>query len=437
MTRQQGGNGGSIQTAFYSTEAAEYDPTGYVNDDRLLSENIDDNNNENADKKKKITDSVILYAVTVIMVLARSIDFVLFVRMTKKMKNYEYMLADVFLSLGFCFISWPVTWFKMARGSIDKKQRAFPSYKFIAMGVLDSLGNIISTIPSAFVSGPVNVLMGQSVVLVNMIASFIFLHFRYNIFHISGVILVLAGITIDIFPLFANGAAGDDPNAWLWILLLFISNIPMAASNVYKEKYLKEANLDVFYLNSWVAIYQFIFGLMSVFTVYIVLPDSPHVEPKDMYNYIWNGIKCFFGVNSELTDQCDWFWAVFMVFICFNMTYNILILVVFKRGSSTLAVVASVARLALSNFGFLIKPLAGEAYQPSLSWFDIIALVLLILGIVVYSATNEKVAGESDYLRRFYDYCFSCCGLRKKEKRYEIVDDMYDNQNFDNGGHYH
>lgn len=73
--------------------------------------------------------------------------------------------------------------------------------------------------------------MSQSVVFINMVASFIFLHFRYNVYHIGGVILVMIGITIDIFPLFANSSGGDDPNAWLWILLLFVSNIPAAASN--------------------------------------------------------------------------------------------------------------------------------------------------------------------------------------------------------------
>jgi len=74
--------------------------------------------------------------------------------------------------------------------------------------------------------------MSQSVVFINMVASLIFLHFRYNVYHIGGVILVMVGITIDIFPLFVNsGGSNEDPNMWLWILLLFVSNIPAAASN--------------------------------------------------------------------------------------------------------------------------------------------------------------------------------------------------------------
>ena len=127
--------------------------------------------------------------------------------------------------------------------SIDKKMRSFPNYKFILMGIFDSLSVLISTIPAAYVSGSVNVVMSQSVVLVNMVASFVFLHLRYSLFHVSGVALVMAGIVVDIWPMFAadSGSGGSDSHTWIWILLLFLANIPMAASNVYKEKYLKEA----------------------------------------------------------------------------------------------------------------------------------------------------------------------------------------------------
>lgn len=278
------------------------------------------------------------------------------------------------------------------------------------MGVFDSLSVLISTIPAAYVSGSVNVVMSQSVVIVNMAASFFFLHLRYNLFHIGGVALVMAGIIVDIWPMFAadSSSGGGDSMTWLWILLLFAANIPMAASNVYKEKYLKEADLDVWYLNGWVALYQFIFGLMCFPITFVPIPGGDYITPRELPQYFLNGLKCFVGIDSIVTgptpDQCSYFWLVFIVFIAFNMTYNILILVVFQRGSSTLAVIASAARLALSNFGFLIKPLAGEAYQDKLTLFDVLALIILILGIVIYSVKKESSATEKDRLKRFLNF---------------------------------
>jgi hypothetical protein len=193
--------------------------------------------------------------------------------------------------------------------------------------------------------------------------------------------------------------------------------------------------LDVWYLNGWVALYQFIFGLLSFPVVFIPLPaPATYVSPRDFGLYFVRGIKCFFGINSQLTiatpDRCDYFWLIFMIFIIFNMTYNILILVVFQRGSSTLAVVASAARLALSNVGFLIKPLAGEAYQNKLTLFDIIALIVLIMGIVLYSLKQERTALPTDPLRKVLDtttsklsrvFCF-CCHREEEDELY-VPDD--------------
>lgn len=130
----------------------------------------------------------------------------------------------------------------------------------------------------------------------------------------------------------------------------------MAASNVYKEKYLKVSNLDVWYMNAWVALWQFVFGLISFPIVFIPLPPpGTYVEPSSVVDYFWNGMKCFVGFNSLRGDQCSYFYVVFCIFLCFNVTYNILLLVVFQRGSSTLAVIASAARLVLSSFGFLVS----------------------------------------------------------------------------------
>ena len=109
-------------------------------------------------------------------------------------------------------------------------------------------------------------------------------------------------------------------------------------------------------MNAWVALWQLIFGLISFPIVFIPLPQpGVYVEPSSLVDYFVNGMKCFAGINSQRGDQCSYFYLIFIVFMCFNVTYNILILVVFQRGSSTLAVVASAARLVLSSFGFLVR----------------------------------------------------------------------------------
>ena len=54
-------------------------------------------------KPNPVGEAIFLLICTFIMVSTRSIDFVLYVRMATKMRNYTYILADILLSLGFIF----------------------------------------------------------------------------------------------------------------------------------------------------------------------------------------------------------------------------------------------------------------------------------------------------------------------------------------------
>ena len=74
--------------SYYSTEASPYDPTQFQNDEANLNSEVTHDENDKT-KQSKWKESLFLYGATIVMVLAISIDFVLYVRMTKKMRNYE------------------------------------------------------------------------------------------------------------------------------------------------------------------------------------------------------------------------------------------------------------------------------------------------------------------------------------------------------------
>ncbi len=184
----------------------------------------------------------------------------------------------------------------------------------------------------------------------------------------------------------------------------------------------------MWYLNGWVAFYQFLFGLLCFPITLIPMPaPATYITVKELPQYFANGFKCFFGINSILTgnapDQCDFFWLIFIIFMTFNITYNILILIIFQRGSSTLAVIASASRLALSNIGFLIPFLAGEATLNKFTLFDGIALIILILGIVFYSLTKESNAKDDDWMLRFQRAIGNalCCLCNRRKDSEEDV----------------
>ena len=123
--------------------------------------------------------------------------------------------------------------------------------------------------------------------------------------------------------------------------------------------------------------------------------DQGPIAPSELGHYLGDGSTCFFGINVAGSSNCGEIPYVFIVFLAFNVLFNILLLMVFKHGSSTLAVVASALRVALSAFGFNIPFLAGAAFQ-KVDVYQIVSLFVLVLGLVFYQWNKEAVANPSD-----------------------------------------
>jgi len=165
---------------------------------------------------------------------------------------------------------------------------------------------------------------------------------------------------------------------------------PNAASNVYKEKNLKSIDLDVWYLNAWIALFQSMFGLISIPTVAIPFPQPAAVITfQEMGSYLVDSSKCFFlGVNSRNGDDCAYVAYIFFIYLAFNIGYNVCMLVIFKRGSAVLFTIASTARLPLTSFLFQVRFLAGSK-TVTLTIYDYFALVIIVIGIIMYRYNKE------------------------------------------------
>ena len=111
--------------------------------------------------------------------------------------------------------------------------------------------------------------------------------------------------------------------------------------------------------------------------------------------------KCFFGTGSRPQDDCGEATdsgapiVAFCFFILFNVAYNMLMLYIFKAGSSALFVVASAARLPLVDIMLMFGFLAGPA-QAAFTVFDGFALIALILAITTYNLHPEIKPAAAD-----------------------------------------
>jgi hypothetical protein len=162
----------------------------------------------------------------------------------------------------------------------------------------------------------------------------------------------------------------------------------MCLSSVYKEFALGEEEIDVVYLNGWVSVFQ------SLFAIPLCIPSAMLIKLpiNDITLNLYNGFLCNIGINSVLestpempADDCEYAPFYVWTYIFFNVIYNILIIVILKYGSANILWLSSTVIVPFSNVAFSLPFIPNN--QP-LQFVDVIGLVIIMLGLIVYRFTS-------------------------------------------------
>ncbi|KAF0695388.1 Aste57867_13822 [Aphanomyces stellatus] len=332
----------------------------------------------------------------VLLILARCVDRVIYTRIIYDYGPFLWYFSNIICPVAFAVTSWPVVWYKMLfTKDITPEMKAFPKHKFAIMAFLDSLFNLMAAFPTPHIGGNLANVLGQLLLPFNMALSFFFLKTKYKRTHILGAILVIYGGLVDMIPLMqGSGAANSpDPSVW-WISLYLLAMIPGAGSNVYKEIGLKDVDLDIWYTNAWVSLYQILWGLTTVWTIQVPAFNNPPVTWSEFPSYAVAAHKCFMGENVTLNDKflpCNEGIAMQVaIFFAFNLVFNQLMLYVFKEGSSVLFVVSSAVCLPLTDILYMFPMLTGAKASQTFTLHDGFAIFVLVMGMLVYHAEKEQ-----------------------------------------------
>lgn len=371
-----------------------------MSSDRLKSESNENGENshllvsrDNEDKSTADKGSNLITAF-LLMILFQLGNRIFGRLQTYPMHNYPLFMnilsVSIYIPICFAYII-PMIRFG---GSITKSQREIPKYKFAIMGMWDSVAGIMQTFAVNYISNASTiVLVQQSAIPISMVISKIALQASYSFSQYLGASIVLVGIIIVLIPTLFQ-AHSTDPTVenssenfyqLLWIFVLVVSCVPMCLSSVYKEKALDETEIDVVYLNGWVAIFQFAFALPLCFpSAYVI-----NVAFYDILPNMLNGFKCWMGVNSSIHDDCSTAPLFVTTYLCFNVVYNILIVVILKYGSANVLWMASTVIVPLSNIAFSLDFMPGHKPIRDL---DMVGLVVIMLGLLFYRFTPQLLS---------------------------------------------
>jgi len=290
----------------------------------------------------------------------------------------------IYVPLSFAYILPVMKW----GTAITKEQRAIPWYKFGVMGALDGIAGVMQTFAVNYIpSGSLIILLTQAAIPISMVISRALLKVKYGIHNYVGALIVVAGLVVVLIPQFLTKQDENGQSnmvTGLWCACLILSCVPMTLSSVYKEKALGETEIDVVYMNGWVAVYQCIISLaLAVPSAY-----ASNITPGQLPQNMVDGAKCYVGISSVSEahgkiheDHCTMAPLYVNLYIGFNVLYNIFIIMILKYGSSNILWLAMTIMVPLGNFAFAM-PFVPEhkALKPT----DIVGLIVIMTGLVIY-----------------------------------------------------
>jgi hypothetical protein len=154
---------------------------------------------------------------------------------------------------------------------------------------------------------------------------------------------------------------------------------------------MKKSDLNEVHTSMLVSLWQLILGFL--FLPLLFLPalsgsssdSSTTMSLNEMYNQMVDGYRCFLGENPTPYDSCENSWIIMMLYIVVNFAYNVLLLIITKRGSAVLLVISQALALPTTNISFTIPSIVGLKNVEPMSMFDLSGLVLVCIGFLTYS----------------------------------------------------
>ncbi|KAF4649298.1 hypothetical protein FOZ61_005236 [Perkinsus olseni] len=308
-------------------------------------------------------------------------------------QDYAFFV-DQFCNVGYMVMTAvPAMVLRSERKNQKQREDTFPpQYKFAIMGLLDGLGTLFSSIGGPSTPGQFQTVLNQTLIPVTMICSSLVLGTTYNIKSIGAAFIVFASACIIVIPSLSGASIANC--SCLSVCLYFLSNIPMALSNVYKESGFNNYAVGVWTMTAYVAAYQTIisFGLGFLQCV-PYLSGQPGGVPLSPKSVVFNFLNAFsFSIGPA--------GLLLLTYCVVNLVFNVLGVAVTRYGSALQvgAIMCSLAyavKLPVSSLLYTSSFIMGEEYAESFSPYSLVGVVGVTIGFILY-VRYSNLGGTED-----------------------------------------
>jgi uncharacterized membrane protein (DUF485 family) len=222
----------------------------------------------------------------------------------------------------------------------------------------------------------------QAIIPMTMLVSLVTLRSRYHWGQVLGALTLLSGLIISLIPTFeAQGSSDKGALTVVWAAIYLASLLPNAISFILREMVFTEMpKMDIFVVNSFDSFWQLIFSLL-MFPL-VLIPGFSSVSFDTIGDYILDGASCIIGFTPTPEDDCTGEPWLMMIYVFVNLSWNISLLLLLKKGGAVFTFIGSAVSLPLSHFAFAIDwPIIGAG---EVSWEDGLGLLLVLIGFIMY-----------------------------------------------------
>ncbi|CAJ1390845.1 unnamed protein product [Effrenium voratum] len=346
-------------------------------------------------------------------------------------------------------LAWFSPWSEKA-----SSQGAVPQLWIALFALWDMVNAVLAAPPSPFIPMVLQQPLNNMLVLWTALIAFFYLNTRFKQVHYAGICLILCsclvGVLVELQGPAPKICAGLDtgqetlsnpalpvPDATRWLVgnasdecasglpqykdskgqilhiplgtlvfmygLYIVAVIPAAFVNCYKQKKLKQVNLDVMWSFFWTGMWQVVWGVLLYPLDWVPWPTpTGHNEatPSHTTQDLKDSWTCFMGTNPKPSiTTCDsepaYLW--FAAYLLLNVFFNLLFLWLIKRLSGTWAAIGSILCGNLGGFFSQYELFVGKS-AAALTLEQWMALVLSSIAMWVYNIEDETdINGISVY----------------------------------------
>ncbi|KAJ4462020.1 putative Transmembrane transporter protein [Paratrimastix pyriformis] len=343
---------------------------------------------------------------------------ILFKSELNTMQNYPFVTSifNLFCAL---FLFGVVAFVR--RCILKRPKGTAPLRIFLPLSISGAFTNFFQIVGGSLIGpsgGQAMVILGQAILPLTILFSYLFLKKRYSMYECLGSYLVLFGMGVVLVPNFYSWITGGlpipgggtlvvasvaawtleilrsprpplsssvarleegSPVTWYGALVFFVADLPNTINNVFKEWIFRQYKANVFSMGFWERCFEFPMLLL-------IYPAYTYFGPQrslDLQGNLVDGLQCLFlGTNTFPDDRCQNAWWIALLFNFLSMIRMALGIALIRYSSANLCFFSNAITVPLSQVLFSMPWLMGKD-ATGLTIFTVAGLVPLISGVLI------------------------------------------------------